>query len=236
MRRLIVVGIGMVVLGCSPCCPGQSCRSPWIRIAARAARRTRRPPRRSRRQRRSPSRSHRRGGHEDATSDVGPKPKVIVGPVETRRVYQISFGSWSHQFSVPESIDLLDIADRARGVFGMLAILGVAVFLSENRRAISGRVVFWGLALQWGFGLLVLRVPAGIQSVDQAGKAVKSVLDCALEGAEFVFGEPLVDPNGPGSVRLCLSRLADGHLRRGPVRRALSPRRDAMGRARRSPG
>ena len=34
--------------------------------------------------------------------------------------------------------------------------------------------------------------------VDQAGKAVESVLDCALEGSEFVFGKPLVDPNGPG--------------------------------------
>ena len=126
------------------------------------------------------------------------KSKVLVGPVETRRIYQISFGSWSHQFSVPESIDLLDIADRARGVLGMFAILGVALFLSEKRSAISGRVVFWGLALQWGFGLLVLRVPAGIQSVDQAGKAVESVLDCALVGAKFVFGEPLVDRNGPG--------------------------------------
>ena len=38
---------------------------------------------------------------------------------------------------MPESIDLLDIADRVRAVFGMLAILGVAVFLSDNRHAIS---------------------------------------------------------------------------------------------------
>ncbi len=45
----------------------------------------------------------------------------------------------------------------------MVAILGVAYYLSENRRAISPRVVFWGIVLQWGFALLVLRVPAGVR-------------------------------------------------------------------------
>ncbi len=126
-------------------------------------------------------------------------PTVTVQPVEVRRVYQISIGSWTRQFSVPESIDPIDLADRLRGLFGMIAILGVAAFLSDNRRAISGRVVFWGLVLQWGFALLVLRVPAGVLLLRSAGKAVESILGCALVGAEFVFGKPLVDPEGPGA-------------------------------------
>src|SRR5262245_1463473 len=65
------------------------------------------------------------------------QPPQTAKPAEARRPYQISLGPWSVQFSVPESVDLLDLVDRARGFFGMLAILGVAVFLSENRRAIS---------------------------------------------------------------------------------------------------
>jgi CNT family concentrative nucleoside transporter len=131
--------------------------------------------------------------------DRKPKPPVLLGPVETRRVYEISLGPWTWQLSVPESLDLLDVADRLRGLFGMLTILGVAVFLSENRHAISGRVVFWGLALQWGFGLLVLRVPAGVELLRHAGDAVSAILACALEGAQFVFGKALVDPNGPAA-------------------------------------
>jgi len=127
------------------------------------------------------------------------KPGVIVGPVETRRVYEVSIGPWTRRFAVPESIDLLDIADRLRGFFGMLFILGVAVFLSDNRKAISGRVIFWGLLLQWSFALLVLRVPAGVEILKRAGTAVESILACALEGAEFVFGKPLVDPRGPAA-------------------------------------
>jgi CNT family concentrative nucleoside transporter len=122
---------------------------------------------------------------------------VIRGSVEVRKMYQISLGPWSTRFSVPENFDLLDLADRARGALGILLILGVAVFLSDNRRAISPRVVFWGLTLQLGFGLLVLRVPAGVRILSEAGTAVESILGCALAGAEFLFGKPLVDPKGP---------------------------------------
>ena len=63
---------------------------------------------------------------------------MIAGPVEIRRVYQISIGSWSQQIEVPDWLDLNDVADRVRGFFGMMVILAVAVFLSDNRRAISG--------------------------------------------------------------------------------------------------
>jgi CNT family concentrative nucleoside transporter len=126
-----------------------------------------------------------------------PKAQVIAGPVEAVRVYRVPIGPWSWDVTVPESVDLPDIADRIRGFFGMLAILGVAAFLSDNRQAISRRVVLWGLALQWGFALLVLRVPAGIRFLTGAGEVVKSILDCALEGAGFVFGSALIKPDGP---------------------------------------
>jgi CNT family concentrative nucleoside transporter len=125
--------------------------------------------------------------------------RIVVRPVEVRRIYQVSIGPWTWRFSAPESLDLLDLGDRIRGLFGMFAILGVAIFLSDDRHAISGRVVFWGLVLQWSFALLVLRVPAGVDILRKAGAAVESILSCALAGAEFVFGKALVDPAGPAS-------------------------------------
>jgi CNT family concentrative nucleoside transporter len=75
-------------------------------------------------------------------------PRVSAGPVEAVRLYRFPIGPWSWDVSVPESVDLPDIVDRFRGFLGMLAILGVAAFLSDNRQAISRRVVLWGLALQ----------------------------------------------------------------------------------------
>jgi CNT family concentrative nucleoside transporter len=123
--------------------------------------------------------------------------RVVAGRVEVERAYRLSLGPWSWQFAAPESVDLPDIIDRIRGLFGMLLILAVAAYLSDNRQAISRRVVLWGLGLQWGFALFVLRVPAGIRFLEHAGNGVKAVLDCALEGASFVFGSALVNPGGP---------------------------------------
>ncbi len=117
--------------------------------------------------------------------------------VEVRREYEISLGPWSTRITLPGSTDLLDLADRARGLMGMAAILAAAFYLSENRRAVSWRVVFWGLSLQWLFAILVLRVPAGVRVLRRAGDAVEAMLGCAMAGAEFVFGKDMVDPKGP---------------------------------------
>ncbi|MGE3822284.1 MAG: NupC/NupG family nucleoside CNT transporter, partial [Isosphaeraceae bacterium] len=69
--------------------------------------------------------------------------------------------------------------------------------LSTDRRAVSPRVVFWGLVLQWVFAMIVLRVPAGEWLLDKAGKLVEEVLSSAIDGAAFVFGDALTDPAGP---------------------------------------
>lgn len=122
---------------------------------------------------------------------------VLQGPITTRKIWEVSIGPWKWKVALPDSIDPFDVADRLRGFVGMFAIIGVAIFLSTDRSAISGRIMFWGIALQWLFAFLVLRVSIGVEILKAAGSAVESVLDCALEGADFVFGAALVDPNGP---------------------------------------
>jgi CNT family concentrative nucleoside transporter len=89
------------------------------------------------------------------------------------------------------------VLDRARSGLGIAVILAVAVGLSQRRREISARVLFWGVTLQWAFALLVLRIPAGQVALDRAGMFVKEVLACAEEGAAFVFGPALVAADGP---------------------------------------
>ncbi len=128
------------------------------------------------------------------------RAKVRLEPVDVRREYRISLGRWSTTVTVPENVDLIDLADRARGFLGMAAILGAAYFLSENPQSISRRVFFWGLGLQWIFAILVLRVPAGVLVLRKVADAVEAMLDCALAGASFVFGPKLVDANGPAGA------------------------------------
>jgi len=103
--------------------------------------------------------------------------------------------------AVPGAVALpaadLNLAGRAQSVVGILAILGLVTLLSSNRRAISRRVVFWGLVLQWAFALVVLRVPLGRRALEEAGRVISAVLACALEGSKFVFGANLVASRGP---------------------------------------
>ncbi len=113
------------------------------------------------------------------------------------RAYTLKVGSWNFRFTAPGDVDLFDLADRLRGLVGMALILGAAAYLSTDRERISRRVVVWGLLLQWIFAILVLRAPAGVRLLREAGTAVEAILDCALDGARFVFGDRLVDASGP---------------------------------------
>jgi concentrative nucleoside transporter, CNT family len=86
--------------------------------------------------------------------------------------------------AVPRSI-----LQRLSGIFGIAFILGIGVALSRNRRAISWRVVAWGVGLQLAFAIFVLQVTAGQQLFGALGDAVKAVLGFSYVGSEFVFGE-----------------------------------------------
>jgi concentrative nucleoside transporter, CNT family len=97
---------------------------------------------------------------------------------------------------VPVPVPVL-ASERLQSAVGIVAILGLVFALSSHRRAISRRVVIWGLLLQWVFALIVLRVPQGRDALEKAGDFIKGVLDCALEGSAFVFGPKLVAPDGP---------------------------------------
>jgi concentrative nucleoside transporter, CNT family len=77
---------------------------------------------------------------------------------------------------------------RLTGVLGILAILLVAYLFSTNRKAIRLKTVVIGLALQFIFAVLVLRVGWGERVIAVAGDAVTRLLDYSFEGSQFVFG------------------------------------------------
>src|SRR5439155_1706226 len=81
------------------------------------------------------------------------------------------------------------IPQRLTGIFGIALILGIGIALSRNRRAISWRVVGWGVGLQLAFAVFVLRVPFGHQLFNGLGEVVKTILGFSYVGSEFVFGE-----------------------------------------------
>lgn len=99
--------------------------------------------------------------------------------------------------TIPGAAQASSVADRVRSACGIFLILGLAYLLSTNRRALSRRVLFWGLVLQWAFALIVLRVPWGARCLEAMGEVVKGVLACTDAGSAFLFGAKLTDPAGP---------------------------------------
>lgn len=75
---------------------------------------------------------------------------------------------------------------------GIALILGAAVLLSINRRAIRLRIVLTAFALQAAIAALVLYVPAGRRAVLAISHGVEAVIGYSQAGINMVFG-PLAD-------------------------------------------
>ena len=75
---------------------------------------------------------------------------------------------------------------------GLAGILALAYALSTNRKAISLRVVGWGLGLQVLFALIVLKTSIGQSVFTVLGDKMRQLLDFSVVGSAFVFG-PLGD-------------------------------------------
>jgi CNT family concentrative nucleoside transporter len=84
------------------------------------------------------------------------------------------------------------IEARFRAALGLGLLLLLAWLLSSNRRAVSWRLVGWGVGLQVIFALLVLRTPAGVAAFDGINHVVHAVLGYGEQGSRFIFGN-LVD-------------------------------------------
>ncbi|CDQ93141.1 unnamed protein product [Oncorhynchus mykiss] len=58
---------------------------------------------------------------------------------------------------------------------------------------VSWRTLLWGVALQFLFGLIILRTKAGFTAVDWLGHQVEVFLSYADTGSRFVFGDKYTD-------------------------------------------
>ncbi len=86
----------------------------------------------------------------------------------------------------------MDLVSRLQPLIGLFGILALAYALSTNRRAISLRIVGWGLGLQVLFALIVLKTEIGIRGFQLLGNKIQDLLHYSVEGSRFVFG-PLGD-------------------------------------------
>ncbi|MFL6735605.1 MAG: NupC/NupG family nucleoside CNT transporter [Sphingomonas sp.] len=80
------------------------------------------------------------------------------------------------------------------GIAGILVILGIAILLSTNRRAIRPRVVGAAFALQAFVAWLVLYTNWGRAGIQALSGGVGDLLGYATKGTEFLFGPSASNP------------------------------------------
>ena len=85
--------------------------------------------------------------------------------------------------------------DRFTGLLGIAAILLVAWLLSHHRKQIKLRILLWGMGLQFGFAVLVLKTSAG-KVFQAASVGVTAMLGYAENGSAFLFGDTLGRSSG----------------------------------------
>ncbi len=78
--------------------------------------------------------------------------------------------------------------DSSRGLLGWIALIGLALLLSERRRAIPWRIVAGGLALQVAAALLLIGVPPARAAVMLLNGAVEALQRATDDGTAFLFG------------------------------------------------
>jgi len=86
-----------------------------------------------------------------------------------------------------------------RALVGILVLLGIAVMLSKNRRAIRPRTVAGAFGIQAFIAWLVLYNEAGRNALNALAGFVNAVIAYGSEGIGFLFG-PLVDVQATGFV------------------------------------
>ncbi|NXT01050.1 S28A1 protein, partial [Jacana jacana] len=90
------------------------------------------------------------------------------------------------------------VLDTSRNPEQLISLAGfcfLVLFLfafSKHHGAVSWRAVFWGLGLEFLFGLFVLRTSPGIQAFQWLGDQIQVFLGYTTAGSSFVFGNTLI--------------------------------------------
>jgi len=82
----------------------------------------------------------------------------------------------------------IDFNSIWRGLIGILALVAIAFLFSDNRRAISWSLVTKGLAIQFVFAVLVLKVPVVTSMFEVIGGFFIQLISFTQAGTDFLFG------------------------------------------------
>jgi len=77
----------------------------------------------------------------------------------------------------------------AFGLFGLAVLISFAFSLSNNKKSVDWKQIASGVGLQIVFAILVILVPGGRAFFNAISKVFVKVIDFAMSGAQFIFGD-----------------------------------------------
>jgi len=77
----------------------------------------------------------------------------------------------------------------AFGLFGLAVLISVAFAFSRHKKSVDWRQIAAGVGLQIVFAVIVILVPGGREFFDAISRVFVKVIDFAMAGAVFVFGD-----------------------------------------------
>ena len=90
----------------------------------------------------------------------------------------------------------LSLVSVCRGFLGIAIVLGVAYWMSYDRKRIDWKLVGAGLLMQLLFALAVLYVPAVGIALEWIGKIFVKLMDFTQEGVQFLLGPLIAQSKG----------------------------------------
>lgn len=81
------------------------------------------------------------------------------------------------------------IGNIAFGMFGLAVLISFAYMVSSNKESVDWRQIAAGVGLQIVFAVIVILVPGGREFFDFISRIFVKVIDFAMTGAEFIFGD-----------------------------------------------
>ena len=82
----------------------------------------------------------------------------------------------------------MEILQRLSGLIGIIVILAICFFMSNNKKRINYKTVGVGLFLQIFLAVFVMKIPIGVKIFGFLAQVINKILHSATEGANFVFG------------------------------------------------
>jgi len=81
------------------------------------------------------------------------------------------------------------LGNIAFGLFGLTVLVSVAYAFSGHKKCVDWRQIAAGVGLQIVFAIVVILVPGGREFFDAISRVFVKMIDFALVGAQFIFGD-----------------------------------------------